>query len=46
MLVPFAAFRLDLDVLETFYLLGDGALRGQTLDARSAEESADTSGSA
>src|ERR1700733_8359071 len=46
MLVPFAAFRVDAQVFETLYLLSDGTLGGQALDARGAKESADTSGSA
>src|ERR1700689_2007378 len=46
MLVPFAAFRVDVEVLETLHLLSDGPLSGQALNARGAKESADTSGSA
>src|ERR1700678_4270514 len=46
MLVPFAAFGVEAEVLETLHLLGDGTLRGQALDARGAKESADTTGSA
>jgi hypothetical protein len=46
MLVPFAAFRVDVEVLETLHLLSDGTLRGQPLDARGAKESANPSGSA
>jgi hypothetical protein len=46
MLVPFAAFRVDVEVLETLHLLSDGALRGQALDARGAKESANPLGSA
>src|SRR5271156_3354908 len=45
MLVPFAAFRVDLEVFEALHLLSDGTLRGKALDARGAKESADPSGS-
>src|SRR6204780_2014206 len=46
MLVPFAAFGVDVEVLETLHLLSDGTLRGQAFDARRAKESADPWGPA
>ncbi len=46
MAAPLAVVRLDVQILEIPYLLGNGALGGQALDARGAKESADALGPA